>query len=569
MNATKKANKSLRLIPGIIIAILQWILWFVVPKFISGGTAMAVSVFGGLACGFLIMLWWAFLSRALIIDRLLAILLMIVALVVAQKFTHDSIKTGLSGLMYYVYAVPVLSISFVLWAILSSYISNRFKRASMILTIILASGFWILLRSEGITGNASAIFEWRWAKTSEEKLLGQSGVISSKLIDVKEEGSSWPGFRGPDRDSKVHGIKIETDWTNSPPRELWRKPVGPGCSSFAIRGSVFYTQEQLGEDEVVSCYSLETGEPVWKHIDKARFWDSHAGAGPRSTPTLHDSLVYTLGATGIINVLNAGNGNVVWSRNDAPDIYDTIPGWGYASSPLVTDSVVIVAISGTVIGYNKFTGEPKWYGPKGGENYSSPHFVTIDGIEQVLIMSQFAVTSFNPNNGKIIWERPWGGGAIIQPSIINYGDMLISEGYKKGIHRINVSNKSGEWTINDMWMTTKIRPDFNDFVVHKGYLYGFEGLSLTCIDLKDGNRKWKSGRDGGQVLLLEDQDLLLLTSEKGELVLVEANPGKFNELARIQAIEGKTWNHPAMADDILLVRNTQEMVAYKLNLQED
>jgi outer membrane protein assembly factor BamB len=566
MNIIKATNKAIRVLPGIIIAILLWILWFLVPQLTTGGTAMVVSVFGGLACSFLILIWWVFFSRAGLVDRLLAVAVMLVALVIFNRFTHDSIKTGMSGLMYFIYAVPILSISFVIWAAVSRNMSKMLKRLTMILSIVFACGFWTLLRSEGITGNASAIFEWRWAKTNEEKLLSQSEEVLTKRGNLKETDANWPGFRGPNRDNKVRGVKIETDWTNSPPVELWRKPIGPGCSSFAVLGSVFYTQEQRGDDEVVSCYNLETGEAIWKHSDKARFWDSHAGAGPRSTPYIQDSLLYTLGATGILNVLNLYNGKLIWSKNAAEDIQDTIPGWGYTSSPVVIDSVIIVAVSGTLVAYDAYSGELKWRGPDGGENYSSPHFITIGGVKQVLMMSENAVNSFNPANGEILWQRKWGAGAIVQPAMTDEGDILISEGYKKGIHRIHVSKNSGNWIIKDLWMTSKIRPDFNDFVVHKGFLYGFEGLSLTCIDLNNGERKWKAGRYGGQVLILTDQDLLLVLSEKGELVLLEANSEKLTELAKFQAIEGKTWNHHVLVNDIILVRNTQEMAAFRLTL---
>lgn len=570
MNSNRKNDeptqqKTIRLLPGIIIVTIQWICWLVIPGFSSGVTSMTIGVFGGLLGGLAIFVWWIFFSRAPKIERWSVFVLMIIVLVIMPQFTHESLSTGLSGLMYFVYAIPTLSLSFVLWVVVSRNFSIRLKQITMILTILFSSGVWTLVRSDSLSGNASGNFAWRWAETNEEKLLAQSDEELVYLhSSLKETAAEWPGFRGSNRDGIVHGVRIETDWTASPPVEIWRRPIGPGCSSFAVRGSQVYTQEQRGEDEIVSCYNIATGEPIWSHKDKARFWDSHAGAGPRSTPTIRDSLVFTLGATGILNILNADDGSVVWSRNVTTDIKAELPGWGIASSPLVVDEVVIVAISGTLVAYDIATGEQRWVGPDGGENYTSPHLVTIDGIKQVLMMSQFATSSFAPDNGKLLWERVWEGGSIVQPSMIADGDILISEGYKKAMLRINVSNDSIGWTIRERWKTTKLRPDFNDFVIHKDYIYGFEGYSLTCIDINNGNRMWKGGRYGGQLLLLADQDLLIVLSEKGELALVKATPDKFTEIAHFPAIEGKTWNHPVLVGNVLLVRNTQEMAAFRL-----
>ena len=152
--------------------------------------------------------------------------------------------------------------------------------------------------------------------------------------------------------------------------ELWRWSIGPGWSSFAVRGELVYTQEQRGDDEVVACYKATTGEPVWKHRDAARFWESNAGAGPRATPTLSGGRVFTFGATGIVNALDADDGAVVWSRDAASDTDTKTPAWGFSSSPLVVDDLVIVAAAGALVAYDIDTGEPRWFGPATGDGYT-------------------------------------------------------------------------------------------------------------------------------------------------------------------------------------------------------
>ena len=382
--------------------------------------------------------------------------------------------------------------------------------------------------------------------------------------------AEWPGFRGKMRDSVVQGVQIETDWSQKPPVQLWRRPVGPGWSSFAVRGDLIFTQEQRGDDEVVSAYNFKTGEPVWRHRDPVRFWESNGGAGPRGTPAVHNDRVYTMGATGIVNALDADTGALIWSCNAATETGVEVPGWGVASSPLVVDDVVIVAVSGRLAGYDAATGRRRWLGPQGGSGYSSPHLVTIDGVSQVLLLRGSRTISLAPADGTLLWEHTWQPGvSIVQPAMVGR-DLIISNGDAMGgfgLRRLAVTRQSSGWTVEERWTSRGLKPYFNDFVVHKGHAYGFDGSIMSSIDLNDGARTWKGGRYGnGQVVLLADQDLLLVMSEEGELALVSASPDKFTEITRFKALDAKTWNHPVVVGDVLLVRNGEEMAAFKLPL---
>jgi len=569
-------RKPLRLWPGVAAVVLQWLAWFAVP-FLFPKIAM-YGVFAGLIAALIILLWWLFLSRAPWLERIGAILLMVLAVVATKRIVHPSIAGGMMGMMLPIFSIPVLSLALVAWAASTRRLSTGLRRGAFVLALLLASGVLNLMRTGGLSGEGVSDLHWRWTKTPEELLLAQAGneLTSPSALPIataEKSGmnSSWPGFRGPNRDSIIRGVHINSDWSQKPPVEMWRRPVGPGWSSFAVRDNLVYTQEQRGESEIVSCYNLTTGEPVWKHSDATRFWESNAGAGPRGTPTLSNGRVYTFGGTGILNALDARNGAAAWSRNVASDTRAKMPTWGFASSPLVVDDVVIVAAAGALAAYDIANGKPRWFGPSGGSGYSSPHLATIGGVPQVLLLNGEGAISVAPRDGKLLWKHSWKGDSIVQPALTGDGDVLIGSGSgfgtEIGLLRLAVEQGSGGWTTKERWISIGLKPYFNDFVVHKDHAFGFDGAIVSCIDLKNGDQKWEGGGYGhGQLVLLADQDLLLVASEKGELALVKATPDQFTEIARFKAIEGKTWNHPVLVGDILLVRNSEEMAAFRVAL---
>jgi hypothetical protein len=594
-SAEPPRRKPLRLWPGVVAAVLLLLVRFGLPIVLPDATIY--GVLGAVVAALAIVVWWLFFSRAPWSERIGAIVLIIVAMLATRLVLHPSIATGMMGMMFPIFGLPFLTLALVAWAVTTRNLTDPVRRATMVVAIVLASAAWTLVRTDGVTGGGNPQLAWRWSKTHEEQLLtmtrnqpaptppaapatAEQPVLTPARTDpsklppasagVKTETSAdWPGFRGPMRDAVVGGVQIKTDWSASPPVELWRRPIGPGWSSFAVDGDLIYTQEQRGEHELVACYRLSTGEPVWTHQDATRFWESNAGAGPRGTPTLNNGRVYTFGATGIVNALDAASGAVVWSHNAASDTDTKVPGWGFSSSPLVVDDQVIIAASGKLVAYERESGARRWTASTGGGGYSSPHLVTIGGVPQVLLLSGKGATSFSPADGKQLWQHEWSGSMILQPAVTADGDILMTASDASGgngTRRLRVTRGTGGWKVEERWTSTGLKPYFNDFVINDGHAFGFDGHILSCIDLADGKRKWKGGRYGhGQLILLPDQDLLLVLSEEGELALVKATPDQHTEVARFKAIEGKTWNHPVLVGDVLLVRNGEEMAAFRLS----
>jgi outer membrane protein assembly factor BamB len=609
-------RKPLRLWPAMVIATVQLLVMFGGP-IVAPDAGLPVGMLGGVVGALVIVVWWLLFSRALWSERVGAIIVMIVTVLATRAVVHESIAGAGQGRLILILPIPYLALALVAWAVATRHLGNGVRRAALVAAILIACAPFALIRTAGVKGGAGFEFHWRWTPTPEQLLLARGGdepkplpptpapttvppssaapaetpketpaatasvaaaapaaPVASKIEAVtpaaKETPAEWPGFRGPGRDSVIRGVRIETDWSKSPPVAIWRRPIGPGWSSFAVRGDRLYTQEQRGDDEAVSSYKLSTGEPVWRHRDAVRFYESNGGAGPRGTPTLSHGRVYTMGATGMLNALDAATGAVVWSRNAATDTGRKIPDWGITSSPLVVDDIVVVAVSGTLAAYDLATGKPRWVGPQHGGSYSSPQLVTIDGVAQILLLSAPGAVSVAPVDGTLLWEYTWEGGAIVQPALTADGGVLINAMSMMGgmaTRRLAVAHGAGGWTVEERWTSNGLKPYYNDFVVHKGHAFGFDGNILACIDLADGKRKWKGGRYGnGQLVLLPDQDVLLVMSEDGELALVKATPDQFTEVARFPALNSKTWNHPVLVGDVLLVRNGEEMVAFRLSL---
>ena len=478
-------------------------------------------------------------------------------------------------------------VSVVLWFLRESGHSANLKRAvgyGLVAAVLTAIG---LFRIERVSGDLVPELRLRWMP-ARDRLLPAVAGSQAAAGSWEPTPRDFPRFLGPTGSAGLDGPSLDPDWEATPPRLLWRKPIGAGWSGFAICGDHAVTLEQRGDEEVVSCRSVTTGEPAWAVAVRGRHETVLGGVGPRSTPTIRAGVVYTTGATGWLHAIDGASGRVVWKKNVLTDLgidpaaHAAAVTWGRAGSPLVTDSLVIVPAGGplfkpgpggatavSLAAYDRATGERRW--TAGGEqiSYVTPELVTIAGRDIVLTVNESRVVGYDPLDGRDVFGFEWPGhsdsdATCSQAQVFDDGRIFISKGYGIGAAVFASPPAADPPVFTAAWRQPGLlKTKFTNATIHDGHAYGLSDGILECVRLEDGSRRWKKGRYGqGQVLRVGGE--LLVQAESGEVVLVECTPERHVERARLAALDGQTWNTLALSGDRLLVRNAEQAACFVL-----
>ncbi len=402
---------------------------------------------------------------------------------------------------------------------------------------------------------------------------GQSAPQGSEASHAAAPASAgrnyWTNFRGPARDGNYAERAVKVNWPAGGLKPMWKQPVGGGFASFVVADGVAFTVEQRRRQEVATAYQLETGRELWAHGWDAEYKDS-TGDGPRSTPTWDEGRLYALGALGELRCLDARTGKLIWNKNILQENGAENLQWATAASPLVVDDKVIVVPGGpagkSVVAYNKLTGAAVWKVQNDPAAYASPSLVTLAGRRQVLVVTGSRLMGLAPEDGALLWSHPWSvsyGVGASQPLVVGKNRIFITAGYGKGAALVEVAGGGKSFAARTVWENTSLKTQFNSAVIHDGHAYGLDGEILTCVNVETGERKWKGGRYGRGQLLAASGHLIIMT-ETGEIALVKADPAGFNEVARFAALEGQTWNVPAISNGRLLVRNAGQMASFNI-----
>lgn len=491
--------------------------------------------------------------------------------------------------------VPLTTIvTLVWWTFLSGLSWTRRVLGLSCFGLAIAVGS-CLLRVDGYSGEMLPLVAFRWQETSRQRaerywatrphlperpanpatsvsakpLLAKATEPKKTLLSKNSAATDdWAEFRGPKRDGVAHAMLRAGDL---PPPLVWKHPVGAGWSSFAVSGKNIYTQEQRGENEAVVCYEFETGREIWSYEYTAHFAADPAGEGPRATPTVNQGRVYTLGATGILSCVVIETGRLLWSHDILVENGAKNLEWGLAASPLVYDDFVVVNPGGAdgngVVAYHRVTGEKLWSAGSGRASYASPQLATLYGTRVILVFDGVGLGGYDAATGTELWDKfKWTNSPqinVAQPIVLDEARVFISSGYGTGSALLNIQKNRDRWTATSIWTSRDLKLKFNDAVTRNGFVYGLDEGILVCLDLATGARRWKQGRYGfGQILLAGDT--LLVQSEAGEVVLLEATPEGHHELGRFQGLEGVSWNCPVLCRGRLLLRNKADAACYDM-----
>ena len=458
---------------------------------------------------------------------------------------------------------------------------RRFRLVIVVVVLLVLTGAGVLLIVERISRReaeqtlarqAEEIAAHRQAQRAEPAPL--TPPVTAPAARTPESAAvaavlwtaNWTDFRGARRDGRYTAGPIRTDWTTLKP--IWKQPVGGGHASFVAADGRAFTIEQRGQEEVAAAYDVSTGRELWTHTWNAAFVESNGGAGPRATPAFHDGTLFALGATGELRALDAVNGKLRWRANilddaDAGNLY-----WGMSASPLVIGNTVVTVPGGgsgrSLVAYERGTGRVAWSALDDEAAYSSPMRVTLAGVDQIVVLLGARVVGVSPDRGAPLWEFSWpaeGGVNAAQPVVVGESRLFVSSGAGGAV--VEIGRDGDRLTAREVWRTQRMKNGFTSSVYHDGFIYGLDAGILACLDAASGDSRWKAGRYGhGQVILASGH--LVVTTEDGDVVLVRATPAGHQEIARIPAVEGRTWNHPAIADGFLLVRNGTQMAAFDL-----
>lgn len=428
-------------------------------------------------------------------------------------------------------------------------------------------------------------------------------------------GADWPAFLGPTADGKSPETGLITPWPAAGPRLVWQQRVGVGYGMPAISRGRLFQFDRHGDTARVSCLKAESGEFIWKFEYATDYQDTYGyDNGPRCCPVVDGDRVYTFGAEGMLHCLRAVDGAVVW-KIDTSREYGVVQNFfGVGSTPIVEGDLLIVQIGGSppeaanvprgqldqvrgngtgIVAFDKFTGRERYRLSDELASYAVPTAATIDGRRWCFVFTRGGLLGFEPSRGVQDFFFPWRAPILESVNASNpvvIGDrVLVSECYGPGsaVVRVRPGGHDVIWQDEDRSRNKALQTHWNTPVYVDGFLYASSGRhtggsDLRCVRFDTGEVMWREQNDARSSFTYVDGHLICLT-EDGELLLLRANPEKFDLVSRFtpmiaaevrpplissgepsRMLNYPAWAAPAVARGLLYVRGANRLACFEI-----
>ncbi|MBI4657383.1 MAG: PQQ-like beta-propeller repeat protein [Verrucomicrobia bacterium] len=410
-------------------------------------------------------------------------------------------------------------------------------------------------------------------------------VVSLSAFLINANGlmaQDWPQWRGANRDAKATGFQPPSTW----PKELtqkWKVTVGQGDATPSLVGDKLYVFARQESSEVIRCLDAATGKELWqeKYDSLGATGPASGHSGPRSSPTVTEGKVLTLGVRGILSCLDAATGKVVWRKDDFQGAW---PRFFAASSPIVVDAMCIAQLGGQnnggIVAYDLATGNEKWKWTGESPAYASPVLMTVGGAKVIIAQTEKSLMAVGVSNGKSLWQiafAPQGMGYNASTPIVD-GQTLIYAGQGRGIRAVKLEKEGDGMVAKDVWSNSEQSPQFNSLVLKSGLLFGLsQGNQFFCVNAQTGKSVWtaagpqaaggggRGGRGGGYGSIVDAGSVLMALTPTSELIVLQPSEKEYSEVAKIKVADSPTYAHLVVSGNRLFVKDAESVTLWAVN----
>lgn len=431
--------------------------------------------------------------------------------------------------------------------------------------------------------------------------------VAPKPLPKGAATHDWPGLLGPTHNMVSTETKLLDKFPPGGPTLVWEVKKGSGYAAPAVAGDYVVILHRVGDEEIVDCLQRDTGARFWRLAYATTYRDRYGyNDGPRASPVIAGSHVYTLGVQGVLHCIELATGRVKWRRHINEEFRLQQNFFGCGTTPLVEGDKVIVNVGATggptVAAFDVETGKMVWgAGAEWGQSYAAPVPAVLDGKRRVLVFAggetphgqkpSGGLMCIDPASGAVDFTFPWRGrrresANASAPLVVGDDRVFISECYGAGGAMLKVSPDLK--SVEPVWTNEEFGTHFMVAIHRDGHLYGIDGHGphdafLACVDAATGDEAWRTqpewretiqppGGARAQAMTLGTyrswlmpvgDGRVLSLGEYGDLLWVDLSPDGYREVQRTRLFFAQeTWTPPVLSRGLLyLCQNSNDQLS--------